>query len=338
MGYEWIAAAAAATAAGIGNVAMMSKKRGTTRLMKVSKELAKYNNDLNVSNWQLQNEYDSPAAQMQRYKEAGLNPNLIYGQMSSGTAPAAGQVSTNPEDYMSGSDRYAQALQGAAGAFGLYQDLKAKQGQIDQSRAVTEQVQSQKLLNLINADRLQTQNDFEKAAFDYKLEGLAQKNAEMIRKNSIGEIVDLQKELNNLEIQKNKIEHSDLDKEVKSKQIEKIDAQIDAIYGNLELAKERNDIAKQGLAIGFGTLQLGRDQLSWDQTKYQNDYELQKMTQGLNERKFEHEVKKATLDTFQKLDPMSDNLGAGNLFKSIFHATPRRRRKVLRSILDYYGQ
>lgn len=36
--------------------------------------------------WHKMNEYNSPMAQMNRFKEAGLNPNLIYGQ--SNTAPA----------------------------------------------------------------------------------------------------------------------------------------------------------------------------------------------------------------------------------------------------------
>lgn len=38
--------------------------------------------------WNLKNQYDSPAAQMQRYQDAGLNPNLIYGQQNvSGNTP-----------------------------------------------------------------------------------------------------------------------------------------------------------------------------------------------------------------------------------------------------------
>jgi len=41
----------------------------------------------NVSMWKMQNEYNSPAQQMARYKEAGLNPNMIYGKGgSSGNA------------------------------------------------------------------------------------------------------------------------------------------------------------------------------------------------------------------------------------------------------------
>lgn len=39
-----------------------------------------------LENWRRQNEYNSPAKQMQRFKEAGLNPNLIYGQGSAGNA------------------------------------------------------------------------------------------------------------------------------------------------------------------------------------------------------------------------------------------------------------
>jgi hypothetical protein len=35
-----------------------------------------------LTNWNRQNEYNSPQAQMRRFKEAGLNPNLIYGQQN----------------------------------------------------------------------------------------------------------------------------------------------------------------------------------------------------------------------------------------------------------------
>jgi len=39
-----------------------------------------------LADWNRQNEYNSPSAQMQRYKDAGLSPHLIYGQTN--TAPA----------------------------------------------------------------------------------------------------------------------------------------------------------------------------------------------------------------------------------------------------------
>lgn len=44
----------------------------------------------NLELWNLKNQYDSPAAQMQRYQDAGLNPNLIYSQQNvSGSTPSA---------------------------------------------------------------------------------------------------------------------------------------------------------------------------------------------------------------------------------------------------------
>lgn len=56
------------------------------------KELAQYQADRNLELWNLNNEYNTPASQMQRYKDAGLNPNLMYGQGSSGnsSSPAEG--------------------------------------------------------------------------------------------------------------------------------------------------------------------------------------------------------------------------------------------------------
>jgi len=42
----------------------------------------------NLQQWHRQNAYNSPQAQMQRFKDAGLNPNLIYGRGNSGNAGA----------------------------------------------------------------------------------------------------------------------------------------------------------------------------------------------------------------------------------------------------------
>lgn len=47
----------------------------------------------NLEKWNMENAYNSPAAQMQRYAEAGLNPNLIYGTGSA----SAGNASTAPQ-------------------------------------------------------------------------------------------------------------------------------------------------------------------------------------------------------------------------------------------------
>lgn len=47
----------------------------------------------NLEMWRLQNEYNTPAAQMQRFIEAGLNPNLIYGQSNMAGSVSPGTFS-----------------------------------------------------------------------------------------------------------------------------------------------------------------------------------------------------------------------------------------------------
>lgn len=44
--------------------------------------LARLQNGWNIDQWNRENAYNSPSAQMARYKAAGLNPDLIYGQQN----------------------------------------------------------------------------------------------------------------------------------------------------------------------------------------------------------------------------------------------------------------
>lgn len=46
----------------------------------------------NIDFWKMQNQYNTPAAQMQRLKDAGLNPNLIYGSSPAGASGSAGSI------------------------------------------------------------------------------------------------------------------------------------------------------------------------------------------------------------------------------------------------------
>lgn len=51
-----------------------------------------------LADWNKQNQYNSPAAQMQRYKDAGLSPHLIYGQQN--TAPAIRSTEAKAPQFM----------------------------------------------------------------------------------------------------------------------------------------------------------------------------------------------------------------------------------------------
>lgn len=59
-----------------------------------NKKLAEQQNEYNLQMWNLQNEYNSPAAQMKRLEDAGLNTALMYGQGSTGNAAHAPEMVT----------------------------------------------------------------------------------------------------------------------------------------------------------------------------------------------------------------------------------------------------
>lgn len=77
-----------AMAAGQAAVSLGSGLLGGLFQQKQNKELAKYQAELNQKYLQQQLEYNTPANQMKRFQEAGLNPNLIYGQGSPGNQSA----------------------------------------------------------------------------------------------------------------------------------------------------------------------------------------------------------------------------------------------------------
>lgn len=56
---------------------------------KYDQQLQEQQNKFNLDMWNLQNEYNSPSSQMQRFVDAGLSPNLAYGNISSGNASSA---------------------------------------------------------------------------------------------------------------------------------------------------------------------------------------------------------------------------------------------------------
>lgn len=65
-----------------------------------SKDLMEYQYQLNQKAIRQQNQYNSPIAQMQRLREAGLNPNLVYGNGVEGnqsSAPNVGLSNRNPQ-------------------------------------------------------------------------------------------------------------------------------------------------------------------------------------------------------------------------------------------------
>lgn len=104
--------------------------------------LARQQNAWNVEQWERENEYNDPSAQMERYKKAGLNPNLIYGNGASSISASSPMLTagspSEPVDMSALGQKptLGQALQTAL-------NTRMQQAQIDAIEAQTEKTKSE---------------------------------------------------------------------------------------------------------------------------------------------------------------------------------------------------
>ena len=129
--------------------------------------------------WHMQNEYNSPQSQMKRFQEAGLNPNLIYGQSSGGAAGTAERLKTPDTDPAA--HRYIDP-QGIMSNIGGYADFEVKQAQTDNVKANTAVAQETALLTALKTYGEGLRNH--RTKFDLNLvEDLRTNTMEMAKEN-----------------------------------------------------------------------------------------------------------------------------------------------------------
>lgn len=101
--------------------------------------------------WDVQNQYNSPMAQMQRFKEAGLNPNLIYGQGNTAQSmttsnPGRAEISApRTKDWHPQTPDFSGLASGAAAAMQTYNQMRATSAQVDNVKAQTDLTNEQRL-------------------------------------------------------------------------------------------------------------------------------------------------------------------------------------------------
>lgn len=91
-----------------------------------------------LTDYGMQNEYNSPSAQMERLKKAGLNPNLVYGT-GTATMPASNIKSSSPP-----STNTSRVNIDGGGAVGTYLNAKQMQLQNDNLKAQNDVLLEQK--------------------------------------------------------------------------------------------------------------------------------------------------------------------------------------------------
>ena len=152
---------------------------------------AKYQADKSVDLWREQASYNTPAMQMQRFREAGLNPNLIYSQSESGNMSSPPQITGYDNAVKNG------LVGGFQGLEMLLQLEKTKQ-EIETQKAQTEN---------INADTESMRN----RNFEYSVYGMAKAQAEYEALLNRKDLTFQQKQnlLASFEIMQRTIKHSD---------------------------------------------------------------------------------------------------------------------------------
>lgn len=124
--------AAGVMAAGqLGNSILSSiqSRNNIRRTNNANMRLAEYQYSKDLEMWNRQNMYNRPEAQMQRLKDAGLNPNLVYGSGS-----VSGNTSSQLPKYNAPTLDYNQRLPvQVPNAIGQYMDLRIQQAAIDKA-------------------------------------------------------------------------------------------------------------------------------------------------------------------------------------------------------------
>lgn len=175
-----------------------------------------------LADWNRQNEYNSPSAQMTRFKEAGLNPNLIYGQMSQSPVVRSSSV----EGY---SPKAPQVDLGNAAAMGLqglstYQDTQLKNVQTNLVKEQIKNASTDNLLKQLDAAKKNAESPF--------WQGIAQSSAEALKIQNEQRLQDLtfNKEMNPIKLESGQYQLNNLIK----------DLEVKAQSMNLSSAQESN--------------------------------------------------------------------------------------------------
>lgn len=130
----------------IGAVSLISSLVGQSKQKKENRKIAETQNLQNEKFIEAQNRYNAPVAQMSRFQDAGLNPNLIYGQGNPGNQSTPQQAADiKPVNY---------GDLGMGEALGLYNQTSMMQSQIQAQNANTRRTGVLTELNRLQAQVL----------------------------------------------------------------------------------------------------------------------------------------------------------------------------------------
>ena len=150
-----------------------------------------------LENWNRQNAYNSPEQQMTRLRQAGLNPNLVYGKGADNTASSI--QNTQPQSWNPQAPKI--DLSGAANSMTTYYDTKIKQANLDNVAQTIATMKAEENLKKITALNVAAQTDRTQYDLNFNKEMKDTIVQEMMLKNKTME-TQIQVTLGKFEIEK----------------------------------------------------------------------------------------------------------------------------------------
>lgn len=140
----FVAPAIGAAASIFGNIFGASNvNRQNEKSLQYAKEMYAQQRRDALSDWAMQNEYNSPAAQMQRLRDAKLNPALVYGEGAVANSSAVPR-SVNAESWKP--EAFKPDYSGVGQSLAQMYDIQLREAQTDNLREQTNVAQQESAL------------------------------------------------------------------------------------------------------------------------------------------------------------------------------------------------
>lgn len=176
-------------------------------------ELAKYNWQQQLGLWNAQNEYNTPSSQMARYRDAGLNPNLIYGQGSAGNStslptPATPTMQASHVDRVPYESLFGSLGNDIAAAYNFHLQREKTESEKDliESQAAAQRSQANKTtaeVAKVGMETAKTRQEYEQSSQLFKY---SMKSADLQTKQQMANLEDTYNRIENCPLQRRKME------------------------------------------------------------------------------------------------------------------------------------
>lgn len=160
-----ISALASSVASGV------SAKRQQRRQNQMNMEMANYQNSINLEQWNKENEYNSPINQMQRLKDAGVNPRIWWSN-GTNTSASSPTLSAPEQQYTAVGGEIARGLSDAFGsavnAVNQMNQIKMQEEQMELIKAQTRHYDMLANLNSVTSNLRQTESLMKAIDLNYR--------------------------------------------------------------------------------------------------------------------------------------------------------------------------